>query len=262
MLHRQEVAGSNPASPTISGDGAAQLDASVRALSELQTLDQEIGELRGRLTKIPHGVEKLRVHIDELRAGIKTLSERLEEIRKARRAQEVELEVKAEAAKKYETQLAIVKTNKEYSALLHEQAEQKEACARIEENVLAFMEETEQVEKLIGDRTGGLQKEEQELDRKGAEAREQQSEVQKQLEQREVWRVDKAAVIETSLMERYERVRKGRGGSVLVPVKDGCCQGCFMELRAQVMSELMGATRLVTCERCSRLLFMETSGER
>ncbi len=233
------------------------MESDLRALIELQTLDREIDRLREERAVIPKETEAQRGVVERAKKDLEDLRERLERVHVQRRTAEGELEAHRESVKKYEAQLYSIKTNKEYSALLHEIDEEKEAVYQLEEGLLGLMEETEELENLIAGRKLDLEKEEEAARKQQHAAVARLSETEMELGRHEGVRAGKAGDVPAALLEQYERVRRGLGGAVLVPMKDNSCQGCCMELRPQLLSELMGSAQLVTCERCSRLVYVE-----
>ncbi len=236
------------------------MESDLRALIELQVLDRELDRLKEERAVIPKETEAQRRAVAGANKDVEEAGERLERVQMQRRGGERELEVHRESAQKYEAQLYSIKTNKEYTALLHEIDEKKEAAHQAEEGLLGLMEEVEELEKLISRRKLDFAREEEAARQQQEDARVRLSETEREMERCEEVRAGKVGDVPDALLAQYERVRKGLGGSVIVPMKDNSCQGCFMELRPQLLSELMGSARLVTCERCSRLVYLE--GER
>ena len=52
----------------------------------------------------------------------------------------------------------------------------------------------------------------------------------------------------------YERVRKGKGGLVVVPVRKKSCGGCFKQIPPQRIQEIRRGDRIFACESCGRIV--------
>jgi uncharacterized protein len=66
-----------------------------------------------------------------------------------------------------------------------------------------------------------------------------------------------AAAMEPALLEKYEQMRKRRGGVAVAPVQNGECGVCHVALPTGVISALQGnRNELVLCTSCGRYLFM------
>ena len=89
------------------------------------------------------------------------------------------------------------------------------------------------------------------------EDRKRIAELEKELSRCLEQRGSTASKVDAGLLSMYERIRKAKDGLAFVLVKGSTCQGCFMELPPQVVNELMKGDKIVTCERCSRLLYWE-----
>ena len=65
--------------------------------------------------------------------------------------------------------------------------------------------------------------------------------------------------VDPQILRRYERILENKAGLALVPVKGDACGGCHMKLPPQLINEVHLATRLVPCESCARILYIEPS---
>ena len=52
----------------------------------------------------------------------------------------------------------------------------------------------------------------------------------------------------------YERVRKGKGGMVVVPIRKKACGGCFRQIPPQRIQEIRRGDRIFACDSCGRIL--------
>jgi predicted nucleic acid-binding Zn-ribbon protein len=55
----------------------------------------------------------------------------------------------------------------------------------------------------------------------------------------------------------YDRIGRSRNGKVVVAVKDGTCQGCFMGVTRQMIARLWSKKELLHCPNCARLMYLE-----
>ena len=63
-----------------------------------------------------------------------------------------------------------------------------------------------------------------------------------------------AQEIDASLMSRYELIFSRRGGSAVVEVAAGICQGCYMNIPPQLWNEIIRSEKLNLCPSCQRIL--------
>jgi uncharacterized protein len=74
--------------------------------------------------------------------------------------------------------------------------------------------------------------------------------------------VDKASIrrqriaqeIDANLMSRYELIFSRRGGSAVVEVAGGICQGCYMNIPPQLWNEIIRSEKVNLCPSCQRIL--------
>ncbi|RKX18325.1 MAG: hypothetical protein DRP51_09370, partial [Candidatus Zixiibacteriota bacterium] len=59
------------------------------------------------------------------------------------------------------------------------------------------------------------------------------------------------------ILSIYERIRKSRGGSVVVAVKKRACGACFKALPPHRIQELKRGDQLISCDNCGRLLIWQ-----
>lgn len=80
-----------------------------------------------------------------------------------------------------------------------------------------------------------------------------------QVEGRKMLQTKKAA-LEAKLpvpeVARFHRLAAARQGRVVVAVENGACSGCHVKLRGPFLFQLKEAKGLITCESCSRILFL------
>ena len=67
------------------------------------------------------------------------------------------------------------------------------------------------------------------------------------------------AAISRNTLGVYERVRRGKGGQVVVVVRKRACGSCFKALTAKKIQEIKRNDRIQTCDNCGCLLYWEDS---
>lgn len=63
--------------------------------------------------------------------------------------------------------------------------------------------------------------------------------------------VDKISLV------RYEKILVNKEGLAIVPVRGTVCGGCNMNIPAQVVNEIKMHDKLILCELCARILYLE-----
>lgn len=217
--------------------------------SELRKTDAELGQLPARKAELDAALAAERGTLDGIRAG-------LDASQKNRRKEEGSLQDLEAKRSKYKGQLMEVKTNKEYTAMLHEiEGVERDIRAR-EDQILAEMEKAETL-------AGELKKEEDVFKKGEARHKELVSALEAQrraLEaRRETLAAERdqvAATVSPDALELFQRVAKLRGVAV-AQASDGRCQECHLLLRLQMYSELKRNDVITQCPACNRILYYE-----
>jgi hypothetical protein len=68
-------------------------------------------------------------------------------------------------------------------------------------------------------------------------------------------REELATAVEEVARQRYERLVRMRGDSIVVGIQHGVCGGCHMRLPAQIVVSCRASQELVTCTNCGRILY-------
>lgn len=228
----------------------------IRLLKELQSLDLEIMELERRKDAVPPEITALLDRIEAVKKDVEGLTEELKALSAGRRESEQLLEDKLTALEKLRSQKNLVSTNEAYTALLKEIESAEGEQNQAEEDILMYMERAEELSKTVEKRKSELSDCEKELESLKEKNAARIEKLDAELAELLRLRSGKAPGVDSGMLSLYEQTRKARGGLAFVAAEGNACSGCSMELRAQVVSELMKGEILV-CDSCSRLLYME-----
>jgi hypothetical protein len=225
-------------------------------LVRLQKLETDLKKTRGEMDEVPRRKAELESELARERSHLDAAKASLDDSLKARRRFESELADLESKRSKYKGQLMEVKTNKEYTAMLHEiEAVEREIRAR-EDQVLAEMEKAEsgtaevkKEEALFKSHQERLKGDVATLD---ARARALDEDVRRLGAERD--RV--AAAIPEDTLGLFQRVARLRGSGV-AEARDGMCQVCHVKLRLQMFVEIKRNDQIFQCPACNRILYYE-----
>ena len=79
--------------------------------------------------------------------------------------------------------------------------------------------------------------------------------LQAQVQELEKERDTVAASVDRSMLSKYERIRKQRGGVAVVPVVGTTCKGCQRNIPPQMANNLRNADEIQTCPSCHRFIY-------
>jgi predicted nucleic acid-binding Zn-ribbon protein len=229
----------------------------IALLHKVAAVDRRLYDLSDQEEKIPKELQALEESLkaEELTANEERLG--LEKAQGNRKTLEIEIESTNEHIKKYQAQLFQVKTNKEYSALLAEIDAHKAKNAQTEDRILVLMEEVETRTKSLQQEKDKLAKVRAEYAKKKTELEASLTVVKTELSERIQERAGLLPDLTREVLASYERVHKSRKGIAIVPIRDGSCGGCFINLPPQRVAEVRQGEDVVHCEHCGRILIWE-----
>ncbi len=231
------------------------MDGQLGWLVKLQEHEHAIQKGEEAIAAKPREIEPLARRRDEVRATLAERRKALEDFDRRRRQLESEITQEQYNLQKAQRKLLEVKTNKEYSAMLTEIETIKQKISAHEDAVLQLMELAEVGKEELQDLT--RQAEEQEL--KLAEAlRRNEAELavlQEILAEKRHMREEAMRQVDRPLRELFVRLLSSRKGLAVVGIKNGACQGCFLNVPPQLVQEVRRNDRVLTCSHCQRILY-------
>lgn len=230
------------------------LENTLSFLYALQQVDTQLDEIRELKGDLPDIVARLENRVAEMKAELKNIQDQIKQLRSERDSADIEAVALAEKIEKYKGQQLQVKSNRQYDALSKE-IDGAESKILIMEKEVESAEGKMQTLKVDADAlTAKIEESTAEL----GERREELRVVDKEHEKEELkfrHERDKLIVrISASHLEKYERIRKAKGGRAVVAVKGKACGGCFSLVPPQKILELRQNAHLFTCESCGRIL--------
>ena len=223
-------------------------------LIRLQRAESDLRRVEADLQEVPRQKAELQDSLARERARLDAAREALAQCQKARRQHEGDLQDLETKRSRYKGQLMEVKTNKEYTAMLHEiEGVEREIRTR-EDQILAEMERSEGL-------AAEVKAEEEAF--KGAEGRARDGgraldERARGLETERARLVGErdaiAATVPGDILELFQRVARLRGVAV-AEARDGMCQVCHVKLRLQMFVDIKRNEDIQQCPACNRILY-------
>src|SRR2546428_8171517 len=192
----------------------------------MQALDTRIAGLESELARLPREIATVQAAVDEARKAVEAAKARLEAARKSQRAKEKDLDDNRVKRQKYEGQLYQVKTNKEYSAVLSEIEEVKQEKARIEEEILNFMELWERLAADVKEAEARLSVRETQGRGEEATLNEKLRDAESDLALLRSERKQLIRDVPSTVLDDYDKILRHRGVAVVEVVKPNFCGGC------------------------------------
>ncbi len=229
----------------------------VKRLVDLQTIDGQIHQIRTDLTEKPALIEGLKKEFETSKAHFNALTNKLKAIQLKRKELELDLKNNEDQIAKFNAQLFLIKTNKEYQAKLTEIASIQADKSIFEEKILISYDEADLVQADIN------------KEKIVVAAQENRYLTQKKIIEDDIVLLeDRSKVlasqrkqflvgIDEACLARYERILAHKDGLAIVPIKNNSCMGCHMNVPPQTINAIKTHDQLIICEICQRILYVE-----
>ncbi|HET7747122.1 MAG TPA: C4-type zinc ribbon domain-containing protein [Vicinamibacteria bacterium] len=225
-------------------------------LIRLQGLDNEIRRVEAELAEAPRRKNDLEARLAAERQRLDAARSGLEQCQRNRRRLEGELNDLEARRSRYKGQLMEVKTNKEYTAMLHEiEGVEREIRGR-EDLILGEMEKAEGLTVEVRREEELFRREETRHDEEGRALQASVKALEEALQRQRAERTALAAEIPADLLELFARVAKFRGTAV-AEAREGRCEACHLRLRPQMFVDVKRNDAVTQCPQCSRILYFE-----
>jgi len=231
------------------------MNADLKRLIRLQTIDLDIQQLRAKIDKFPGISKALDDKLRDAQAHVAAAQEKSKNSLATRKKLEGEVGTLESKISKYREQMLAVKTNEEYKALQKEIEHTQAAIGKVEDGILTLMLDAESTQQDIRTAEARLKEDQQRVNQ---ERKELESDHQKDLsamESCEKERKELESQVSTDLLPRYERVRKFRGGIGISAARDYVCEVCQVRIRPQVFQEIRKNDKIIACDACQRILY-------
>ncbi|MEO6851611.1 MAG: C4-type zinc ribbon domain-containing protein [Mucilaginibacter sp.] len=234
------------------------IEQKLKALYELQTVHTKIDKIRQVRGELPMEVADLEDDVEGLETRIQKIKAELDDLEDDIVTRKNLIKDSLANIKKYETQLADVKNNREYDAISKEieiqgldiQVSEK----KIKEFGFEITSKTQIYEKALADLDGRKS----DLDAKKAELGTIQAETQKEEDELTAEADSATKGIEERLLIAYNRLRSNaKNGLAVVTIQRDSCSGCFNQIPPQRQSDIRQRKKIIVCEHCGRILVDE-----
>lgn len=230
----------------------------IRLLTKLQAILSEKGELGLKLDEIPQKIQELDAEKEKFLLELEDHTTQLEELRKKYRDMELEIQLNGDNIAKSDARLRAVKTNKEYQATLKEIEDFQKTNSKIEDEMLACLEEIETVKETDATRRIDFEKFEGRVknERDGLEKEAQG--INSRIEAIAARYEEVLKDVDAGYLNRFNMIFAHKADHVaVVPAIGEVCMGCNMNIPPQLYNELQREEKLRMCPHCQRIIYWE-----
>ncbi len=228
----------------------------MRGMIELQDLDLHITELEERKREIPGHKKAFAERLKRLDDELAESEQQFKQLALNLKECEREIETLKGNILKMDAQLNTIKKNDEYRAMLTQIDLAKKQVSQKEELAIKLMCDLDDGKRKLEADKQRIAEEKRRVQAQAAAVDEDLARLQQELDQLTAQRAELAKTQPPDLLRHYERVRSAKKFPAIVSLKDeSSCGGCFMNMRRQVVNELIQRAEFKSCPQCGRLLY-------
>lgn len=225
-------------------------------LRELSALDGEIRRLDSRRAAEEERVAQARRAAEETESAAAGKSVDTRALQKEVDAFNLDEKAAEAELKRFEEQVRIAKSNKEYEVLMKAVTAAKEKKSALEDEVLVRLEQLDEM--AAGERRAEVVAEDskqalQDAERALREALDEIEEKSSELAQR---RSGLTSEVDPELLHLYERLLASGKDPAVAAAREGVCRACSRRLTAQTENLVALGEEIIQCMNCRRILYM------
>jgi predicted nucleic acid-binding Zn-ribbon protein len=227
----------------------------LKALEELQKVDLKIRDLSAEAEQHPTRLKQIESERNQAKVALDATRGKLADNERGRRQNEQLLGLEKEKVRKWESRLNELKTPREYAALARELDIARKTNQTAEEEIRRLAGEYDELRKAVAAAEQALGEKEAVVAREGREIQDVLDGVQGRMNELEAERKRLVELCDKSLVNKYERIRKQRGGIAVAAVVAGTCKGCQRNIPPQMANNLLTGSDILICPNCHRFIY-------
>lgn len=231
----------------------------IEVLTTLQDVDREILERNQTKKSLLVEIEKREEDLKTKKLEVERLQSEWTSRDQVRSQKEKTLQEEGKKAMDKRMRMNRIKNIKELQALQREIDLIKQGNGVLEEEIIRLLEEVEAGAASLQEKVEDLSRVEKEWEEKRQELKSHTHKIEESIAAASTVRQQIASSLEPNLLSRYELIFSRRGGTAVVAVSDGICQGCYMNIPPQLLNETIKSESLTMCPSCHRILFYKPS---
>ena len=233
------------------------MNPTLAALVALQALDTAADAARRRLADLPAAEREIEATVARAQADVDACRTELAENQAARRAFEKDVAAIDTRLARFDDHKAAVKTNQEYTALLHEIAGAKAEKDAVEEQILMKLEEADAITARLKAADAALAGAKRDADTARQALASERQALDAELARIEDERRGAVTSVEAATLARYEQLLKQRRMIAVAVVHAEVCEACHVRLRPAIAQQVRRNDSIVQCDSCQRILYFE-----
>jgi len=240
----------------------------LKGLIELQSVEGRLRGMRARLTRFKRAVVMQQQVLKQLETTKQTHKDTIADSRADVERLELELQSRDEAVNKYKDALNKSRNNKEYVAILTELNTNKADNSKIESRILEYLEVIEENRKACEQLDSDIEKQNQTIEDVKSKAADKIAECEAAIAEIEAQWNEVAGRLPQEALELFKKLSDTYDGEAVAFVQQTgnkqvsySCGGCFMNVTAEAISQLISYDDISQCKNCGRILVIDEKNE-
>ncbi|MEW5805872.1 MAG: C4-type zinc ribbon domain-containing protein [Acidobacteriota bacterium] len=233
------------------------MERNLYVIVELQKTILTMERLKSLIKEGPARLERFDAEVKKEEEKLRSEKDGLESAIKIKRKEEGDLQLLHAKLEKYKDQLMTVKTNKEYTAMLHEIELCKKEIDRLEEDVIQKLYDIDMLQNEVKREEETFTKEKLRIEAEKERAEQEIREAEVEIGRLEARKGDLEKRLPENILKEFYNIASIRGGIAVARAEDYTCQACKLRLRPQVFLDVRANSGLISCENCGRFLYYE-----
>jgi len=226
-------------------------------LIDLQKTDTNLRRLKKTIETANEKRAEIEQEFEQHASSIRDVQNRRDSLQ----AERIELEKQVAENKTYleraERNLKHAQNQKEYETAMRETDALQKQIGAFETQIVEKMAASEEIEKEIESRADEINSHDSKRDEALAAFDTEVAKSKIEFESETAKRDEIFKTLPDRLASVYNRlVQRSRDGIAVAEVVNGSCSACFMGLRPQVNLEIKRGDQIITCESCTRILYV------
>jgi len=227
----------------------------VTILRELHRLRRHGKNLSDEIERLPKMFKTQQQKLALQEKMQKQTNDQITKLKVGIKDKELKLKANHDQIAKWEKQRNEATNKKEYDALQVEIAHTKEGCQKLEDEILATMEETDKLNARLPEIAAAIKQAKLDVDQFDKTTKERQGVLNEELQKvlAELKTVEPS--LPDDIKQHYERLVGAMGEDSMSAVHDRNCTACYTGITAQMYNNLLQGF-FVLCKNCGRILYL------
>lgn len=226
-------------------------------LIELQKTDTNIRQLKKSIESSEQRRASLEQEFERHASSIREIQSKRDAAKAERAALEKQIAENKAYLERADRNLKNSQNQKEYETAMREIDALQKQISALETQVLEKMTEVEEVEKVLEERADEINSQESNRESALADFDAELGANKKEFDEETKKRHEIFTTLPAQMASIYNRLaQRSRDGIAVAEVVNGSCSACFMALRPQMQLQLKTNDQIMTCENCTRILYI------